>query len=89
MGFVILSVLVQVLTVVHIIRHGRNQMWILAAVMLSIPGCIAYFVVEIGPGLWGGRAEVADRARRLTRQQRAAEARMYDWAATELARLER
>jgi len=45
-----------VLTVVHVIRTGRNQLWIVGAVFLSIPGCIAYFVVEIGPGLWGGRA---------------------------------
>ena len=56
MGFVVLSVLVQVLTVVHIIRTGRNQLWIMAAVFLSIPGCIAYSVVELGPELWGGRA---------------------------------
>ena len=51
MGFVVLSILAQVLTVVHIIRTGRNQLWIMAAVLLSIPGCIAYFVVEVGPKL--------------------------------------
>lgn len=63
MGLVVLSVLIQVLTVVHIIRHGRNQAWVLAAVMLSIPGCIAYFVIEVAPGLWGGRTAAAARGR--------------------------
>ncbi len=63
MGLVVLSVLIQVLTVVHVIRHGRNQAWVLAAVMLSRPGCIAYFVIEIAPGLWGGRTAAAARGR--------------------------
>ncbi|TRW17406.1 tetratricopeptide repeat protein [Glacieibacterium frigidum] len=65
MGFVVLSVLAQVLTVVHIIRTGRNQLWIMAAVFLSIPGCIAYFIVEVGPEIWGGRAAQGARTKAI------------------------
>ena len=55
-----LSVLLQVLCAVHIIRNYRNRMWLWAVVMLSIPGCIAYFVFEILPDLWGSReAQIA------------------------------
>ena len=58
----ILSALIQIACVVHIIRTGRNQMWLLAVVFLPLAGSAAYFLLEIGPGLWGGRQGQAVRA---------------------------
>ena len=61
MPFFILSALIQICCVVHIIRTGRNQMWLLAVVFLPIAGSAAYFLLEVGPGLWGGRQAQAVR----------------------------
>lgn len=51
------SVLVQIFCAVHCVRHGRNQMWLMVIIFLSLPGCFAYAVFEILPGL-GQRREV-------------------------------
>jgi hypothetical protein len=40
-----------VLCVVHAVRTGRTQPWIYIIVFLPLVGCIAYFVVEILPGM--------------------------------------
>jgi hypothetical protein len=55
MPFIGLSILVQVLCAVHCIRNGRNQMWLMAIIFLSLPGCFAYFLLEILPGMRGRR----------------------------------
>lgn len=57
MLFFILSIAVQVGFIIHVIKTGRNQLWIWVLVIpvLSVPGMIAYFVVEIIPELLGGR----------------------------------
>lgn len=52
-----LSILVQIACAVHCVRSGRNQMWLMVIIFLSIPGCLAYFIFEILPGL-AGRREV-------------------------------
>jgi hypothetical protein len=57
----ILLLLLQVALVVHVIRTGRNQLWILAFFLLPGVGALAYFVAEILPELFGGRT--ARRAR--------------------------
>src|SRR3954464_13867695 len=51
------SILVQILCAVHCVRGGRNQMWLMVIIFLSLPGCLAYFIFEILPGL-SGRREV-------------------------------
>ena len=51
----ILSIAVQVGLIVHVIKTGRNMIWILAIGLLPLVGSIAYVVVEILPELLGGR----------------------------------
>jgi hypothetical protein len=51
----ILILLLQVALVVHVIKTGRNQFWILAFFLLPGVGALAYFVAEILPELFGGR----------------------------------
>jgi hypothetical protein len=58
--FLILSIIVQVLLIVHVIRTGRNSLWIWAIALLPLAGPIAYLVVEVLPGL--GRSRAARRA---------------------------
>lgn len=64
MPFVGLSILLQVFCAVHIVRTGRNSLWLWVVVLLSIPGCIAYFAVELAPELLGTRT--ARRVRQAT-----------------------
>lgn len=56
MPFFILSVIIQVLLIVHIVKTGRNTTWIWIVVLLPAAGAIAYFIVEILPELMGGRS---------------------------------
>jgi len=51
------SILVQILCAVHCVRGGRSQLWLMVIIFLSLPGCLAYFIFEILPGL-SGRREV-------------------------------
>jgi hypothetical protein len=51
----ILSIAIQVGLIVHVIKTGRNMIWILALGLLPLVGSIAYLVVEILPELLGGR----------------------------------
>jgi len=55
--FIALSILIQILCAVHCVRGGRNQMWLMVIIFLSIPGCLAYAFFEILPEL-AGRREV-------------------------------
>lgn len=45
----------QVLCIVHVVRTGRNQIWIMALMFLPVASAVAYFVVEILPGMQGNR----------------------------------
>ncbi len=47
------SVAIQILTVLHIIRTGRNQLWVWVVVLFSLLGCTAYFAFELMPELFG------------------------------------
>jgi hypothetical protein len=58
---IVLSLLIQVGLIVHVIKTGRNSLWIWAIALLPAAGPIAYVVMEILPGLFGGRT--ARRAR--------------------------
>jgi hypothetical protein len=51
----ILLLLIQVALIVHVIKTGRNQLWILAIFLLPGIGALAYVVAEILPELFGGR----------------------------------
>jgi hypothetical protein len=48
---VLLSVLIQIALIVHVLRTGRNTLWILALIFVPVLGSLAYLVVEILPGL--------------------------------------
>ncbi len=61
MSLIVLSLLIQVALIVHVIKTGRNSLWIWAIALLPAAGPIAYVVVEILPGLFSGSA--ARRAR--------------------------
>jgi hypothetical protein len=51
----ILSIAVQAGLIVHVIKTGRNMLWIWAIALLPLVGSIAYAVVEVLPDLLGGR----------------------------------
>jgi hypothetical protein len=51
----ILSIAVQVGLIVHVIKTGRNMLWIMALGLLPVVGSIAYVVVELLPQVLGGR----------------------------------
>jgi hypothetical protein len=51
----VLSIAVQAGLIVHVIKTGRNSLWIWAIALLPPAGPIAYIAVEILPDLFGGR----------------------------------
>lgn len=48
-------VAIQVACVVHLVKTGRNPLWLTALIFLPMVGAIAYFIVEILPGLGSNR----------------------------------
>lgn len=52
---ILASIAIQIMCVVHCIRHGRNSLWLMAIIFLPVAGSLAYFFVEILPGLLGRR----------------------------------
>ncbi|MBV8784169.1 MAG: tetratricopeptide repeat protein [Gammaproteobacteria bacterium] len=54
--FFILTILMQVLLIVHVIRTGRNQIWIWVLALLPLAGAVAYIAVELLPAAFGSRA---------------------------------
>ena len=55
MIYLVATIALQVALVIHIIRTGRNQLWLWAVILLPVAGSIAYFIVEVLPGLMGSR----------------------------------
>ena len=51
----IISLLIQVLLIVHVVKTGRNQIWIWVLALLSLAGAIAYIAVELIPELFRSR----------------------------------
>jgi len=51
----ILSIAVQAGLIVHVIKTGRNMLWIWAIALLPLVGSIAYAAVEVLPEALGGR----------------------------------
>lgn len=55
MIFLVASMCVQLLCAVHVIRSGRNQIWLLFIFLFSVMGCLAYLILEILPEHWNNR----------------------------------
>lgn len=77
MPYLIVSIACQVICVIHAMKSGRNQSWIMLIVFLPLIGCIAYFVVEVLPDLRNDRTVRTARAKAVAaldpaRQVRAA-----------------
>ena len=51
----ILSIIIQVAFVIHVVKTGRNTLWIWVVIMLPLAGSLAYFIVEILPEMTGSR----------------------------------
>ena len=51
----IISLVIQVLLIIHCIRTGRNSLWIWAIALLPLAGPIAYILIELLPGLFASR----------------------------------
>lgn len=47
--------LVQIACIVHVIRHRRNQLWIMALAFLPLASAAAYVIMEVLPGWQGNR----------------------------------
>jgi hypothetical protein len=60
--YFILSLALQAALIVHVIKTGRNTLWIWAIALLPGAGPLAYVVVEILPDLFRGRAARRTRA---------------------------
>jgi hypothetical protein len=52
----------EIACIVHAVRHGRVFPWVYVIVFLPLVGCIAYFAVEIAPGILAGRRASALRS---------------------------
>ncbi len=55
MSLYLLTIAIQVLCVIDVIRNGRNQLWIMALVFLPVASTIAYVVLEVYPRFQGNR----------------------------------
>ncbi|MEQ1689258.1 MAG: hypothetical protein ABL874_11860 [Sphingopyxis sp.] len=55
MPYLILSLALQLLCIVHCLRNRNNNIWIIGIIIGSLIGCLAYFIVEILPDLMGNR----------------------------------
>lgn len=49
------TVALQILCAIHVMRTGRNQMWLWIIMFFSVLGCFAYFVMEVLPAHGGNR----------------------------------
>jgi len=55
MGFLIISLAIQAGLIIHVIKTGRNTIWIWVLALLSYAGIIAYIAVEIIPDIFRSR----------------------------------
>jgi hypothetical protein len=53
--YLALPVIVQALLIIHVIKTGRNTIWIWVIALLSVAGIIAYLVVELLPEMLRSR----------------------------------
>lgn len=55
MILIVASLCVQILCAIHVIRSGRNQIWLLFIMLFSLLGCFAYLMLEVLPQHWNNR----------------------------------
>lgn len=55
MAYLILSYLIQALLIVHVIKTGRNFIWIWVLLLLPVAGPLAYLAVEMIPDFFRSR----------------------------------
>ncbi|CAA6819513.1 MAG: Unknown protein [uncultured Thiotrichaceae bacterium] len=55
MPLFILSLIIQVLLVLHVVKTGRSQTWLYIIMLLPLAGSIAYLIIEMLPELLGSR----------------------------------
>lgn len=55
MSYLLLILLIQIATIVHVVRSGANKLWILGVMIAPILGSIAYILLEVLPGMQGNR----------------------------------
>jgi hypothetical protein len=67
MILIVASICIQIICAVHVIRTGRNQIWMLFIFFFSIMGCFAYLMLEILPEYWGNRHVRTVRAQATSR----------------------
>jgi hypothetical protein len=60
-----LIIAIQIACIVHVVRNGRNQIWIMALMFLPLASAAAYFIVEILPGFSGNRHVRTARAKAI------------------------
>jgi hypothetical protein len=51
MPFLIISIIIQVLLIYHVLKHGKNTSWIYIIAMIPVAGTIAYLIIEVLPEL--------------------------------------
>jgi len=56
MPFMLLSIAIQVAFVLHVLKTGRDTMWIWIVVLLPVAGSIAYLILEVLPGAMHSRS---------------------------------
>jgi len=65
MPFLIISIVIQVLFVLHIVKTGRSTTWIWIVMMLPLAGSVAYLIAEVLPSLGQSRS-VRSASRQIT-----------------------
>lgn len=50
MMILLATIVLQFACAAHLVRTGRNQMWLFAIMLLPIAGSLAYVVMEVVPG---------------------------------------
>lgn len=57
----------QVACIVHLMRHGRNQLWLSALIFLPVVSALAYVIVEVLPGAGTNRHVRVARAKAIAK----------------------
>lgn len=57
MHFIGLSLAIQLACAIHCLRNRANRMWLTIILFLSVPGCLAYLILDVLPR-YGQRREV-------------------------------
>jgi hypothetical protein len=57
------SLVIQLICYLHAHKNGKDRVWTLVILLFSLPGCFAYFVFEVMPGLIGPGSDFARKKR--------------------------